>query len=545
MELTAEDLEVEGAHHSWVEAKAALEKAVQHRASLAARLYAQHGPERTYWVDGVEMLVSPTKPRADGSVGFFFAEKYRWHKPRRAKPPTTEAGLVIVPARYPPKAPKKRYPQPKGAKKSKKNERAKARYVVIGPNPVPSGVPRAVESVHPMFRSLPPEELAAYPVPSDTEIKGAIEQGQRDAAAFLAARRGQLLPSAPKGRVIEATAVLDGRALAGAGAAPDVNTDDMDLQAGGRGMSLEEAVERYPEAASGAVEMARALAAGAKQRPKRRVGWQDRVTAMLGEPEVLSERLAEGQEAEIEPNEPEIGQKTGKIHLPLLKEGAPEPRLLQIAQPAGVRTLIPGADGAWLVPLTQEQTAIVDEEDALFVGRWNWQAHQVTQTRGTDKALWYGRRYVERVEGRQICELMHRAIAARFLPLTDDLDVDHKNHNGLDNRRANLRLATRTQNLGNLQMRSTNTSGYKGVSWDEASGQWRAQITEDGKRVNLGRYNTPEEAHAAYMEASNRVYGEFSNPVTQEPSQPPTGVSTEPEDEDLSFFLDEFGKPGA
>jgi hypothetical protein len=94
-------------------------------------------------------------------------------------------------------------------------------------------------------------------------------------------------------------------------------------------------------------------------------------------------------------------------------------------------------------------------------------------------------------------------------------------------------------------MRSTNTSGYKGVSWDEASGQWRAQITEDGKRVNLGRYNTPEEAHAAYMEASNRVYGEFSNPVTQEPSQPPTGVSTEPEDEDLSFFLDEFGKPGA
>jgi hypothetical protein len=306
MELTAEDLEVEGAHHSWVEAKAALEKAVQHRASLAARLYAQHGPERTYWVDGVEMLVSPTKPRADGSVGFFFAEKYRWHKPRRAKPPTTEAGLVIVPARYPPKAPKKRYPQPKGAKKSKKNERAKARYVVIGPNPVPSGVPQAVSEP-------------------------------------------------PKGRVIEATAVLDGRAQSGAWdgpapsytfteadfkprrvmvPAPDVNTDDMDLQAGGRGMSLEEAVERYPEAASGAVEMARALAAGAKQRPKRRVGWQDRVTAMLGEPEVLSERLAEGQEAEIEPNEPEIGQKTGKIHLPIARESVPEPRLLQIQEPS-------------------------------------------------------------------------------------------------------------------------------------------------------------------------------------------------------------------
>jgi len=90
--------------------------------------------------------------------------------------------------------------------------------------------------------------------------------------------------------------------------------------------------------------------------------------------------------------------------------------------------------------------------------------------------------------------------------------LDHKNGTRDDNRIANLRPATQTQNNGNSKLSGSNTSGAKGVTWDKWSGRWMAQISFAGRRRNLGRYRTVEAAHAAYADAARKLFGEFARP---------------------------------
>jgi hypothetical protein len=66
------------------------------------------------------------------------------------------------------------------------------------------------------------------------------------------------------------------------------------------------------------------------------------------------------------------------------------------------------------------------------------------------------------------------------------------------------------ENNRNCGRDHTNTSGYKGVYWYEDRKKWRAQIGYQGKVTNLGSFDTPEEAHAAYCEAAHRLHGEFA-----------------------------------
>ena len=107
----------------------------------------------------------------------------------------------------------------------------------------------------------------------------------------------------------------------------------------------------------------------------------------------------------------------------------------------------------------------------------------------------------------------HRSVGVhRFLMnVGTNLVVDHINGNGLDNRRCNLRIATRSQNYHNSGKRIHNTSGYKGVYWDSKRCVWCAAITKDNKRKYLGHFNSAEEAHEAYCEAGRRLHGEFFN----------------------------------
>jgi hypothetical protein len=87
-------------------------------------------------------------------------------------------------------------------------------------------------------------------------------------------------------------------------------------------------------------------------------------------------------------------------------------------------------------------------------------------------------------------------------------ETDHKNGNGLDNQRKNLRSATRPQNLWNKGRRSDNTTGFKGVT-KEAHG-WRAVIKANGKRRHLGYFTSPELAARAYDAAAVEMHGEFA-----------------------------------
>lgn len=107
--------------------------------------------------------------------------------------------------------------------------------------------------------------------------------------------------------------------------------------------------------------------------------------------------------------------------------------------------------------------------------------------------------------------LLHRVIMSRIIgrELLASERVDHIDGNPLNNVRQNLRLATDTQNAWNTKMRSTNTSGYKGVYWHKARNKWCAWITCQGKRRYLGYFDDIEDAHRAYEDAARKLFGEF------------------------------------
>lgn len=98
----------------------------------------------------------------------------------------------------------------------------------------------------------------------------------------------------------------------------------------------------------------------------------------------------------------------------------------------------------------------------------------------------------------------------RFLFSGEHVQTDHFNGDGLNNLPHNLRAATVIQNGCNKSQYSTNTSGFKGVTWNKARGKWVAGITVNYKHKTLGYFKTPESAHAAYCEAALRLHGDFA-----------------------------------
>ena len=97
---------------------------------------------------------------------------------------------------------------------------------------------------------------------------------------------------------------------------------------------------------------------------------------------------------------------------------------------------------------------------------------------------------------------LHRVIAQRvYGNIPSDKEVDHINGCSLDNRRSNLRIVTRSENMKNGKKRSNNRSGVAGVCWHKAMGKWRAQIKSQGRQIHLGCYDTLEDAKTARLAA--------------------------------------------
>ncbi len=88
-------------------------------------------------------------------------------------------------------------------------------------------------------------------------------------------------------------------------------------------------------------------------------------------------------------------------------------------------------------------------------------------------------------------------------------ELDHANGDALDNRLENLREATRAENARNVPARKRNRVGLKGVCWDRSKGKWLASAKHNGRNVYLGRFNTPEEAHAAWRDFATKNHGDF------------------------------------
>lgn len=88
--------------------------------------------------------------------------------------------------------------------------------------------------------------------------------------------------------------------------------------------------------------------------------------------------------------------------------------------------------------------------------------------------------------------------------------VDHDNLNKQDDRWLNLRQANDHQNATNKARSRANTSGFKGVSWSKVESKWRAYIQVRGKSRNLGAFESPEDAHAAYSAAAVAAFAQFA-----------------------------------
>ena len=146
--------------------------------------------------------------------------------------------------------------------------------------------------------------------------------------------------------------------------------------------------------------------------------------------------------------------------------------------------------------------ALVDdsEYDSLIVFKWHLNVGYAA------------RKSPRNVDGKYICILMHRAI----MNPPADMQIDHRDHNKLDNRRCNLRICTRSQNASNaVKQRTLNgrpvSSKFKGVDWHTYSKKWRATITVDGRNVSLGSFVTEIEAAEVYDRAAIEHFGEFAN----------------------------------
>lgn len=148
------------------------------------------------------------------------------------------------------------------------------------------------------------------------------------------------------------------------------------------------------------------------------------------------------------------------------------------------------------IPLTQGKFAIVDDCDFHWLSQIKWQF----QKSGYAIGVLFGRRKTLKKV------YMHRLI----LLAPDTVEVDHKNHNGLDNRRKNLRTATRKQQNANKR-KFSGTSIYKGVNLRRDKLKWCAQIKSNGKAKYLGSFDTEEEAARVYNEYAAEEFGEFAH----------------------------------
>lgn len=105
--------------------------------------------------------------------------------------------------------------------------------------------------------------------------------------------------------------------------------------------------------------------------------------------------------------------------------------------------------------------------------------------------------------------LMHRLI----MNFPKGMEIDHINGNGLDNRRCNLRICTRTENGSHRRLSSLNTSGYHGVSYcknEKRKKRWISVIRYGGRKHTLGRFYTKDEAAIVYNESAKKHHGQFA-----------------------------------
>ena len=168
-----------------------------------------------------------------------------------------------------------------------------------------------------------------------------------------------------------------------------------------------------------------------------------------------------------------------------------------VAPKATCKNFAPSAESRQntrLIPLTQDKIALVDPADYPALVRYKWCAAR-------NGRVFYA---ITRINKQNI--FMHRMI----INPPNEMVIDHIDHNGLNNRRSNLRICTKEQNTRNRKPNTSRNGKYKGVHFDKTRNKFKATIKCQEKSLSIGYYKKETEAAKAYDKKAKKLFKEFA-----------------------------------